>query len=61
MIETIKEEEEQKLAYMDSNYQSNEQETKNKSQEDLESIKIILMKKIEELDKEFEVNFNKFV
>ena len=61
MIETIREEEEQKLEEMKSAFESSREETKNKNVEDLESMKHDLIKKIEDLDKEFEVSFNKFV
>lgn len=61
MIETIREEEELKLEEMKSAFESSREETKNKNVEDLESMKHDLIKKIEDLDKEFEVSFNKFV
>lgn len=61
MIETIEEEETNKLNDMKEAYDSSREETKNKNVEDLESMKHDLIKKIEELDKEFEVNFNKYV
>ena len=37
------------------------EETKNKNVEELESMKHELIKKIEDLDKEFEVHFNRYV
>ncbi len=61
MIETIREEEDIKLEEMKSAFESSREETKNKNVEDLESMKHDLIKKIEDLDKEFEVSFNKFV
>merc|ERR1712166_412405 len=61
MIETIEEEENNKLNDMKEAYDSSREETKNKNVEDLESMKHDLIKKIEDLDKEFEVSFNKYV
>lgn len=61
MIETIREEEEQKLADMKNAFESNREETKNKNVEDLEQMKSDLIKKIEELDRQFEASFAKFV
>ena len=61
MIDTIKEEEESKLKQMKDDFESLREETKNKNVEELESMKHDLIKKIEDLDKEFEVNFNRYV
>ena len=61
MIETIREEEEQKLADMKSASESNREETKNKNVEDLEQMKSDLIRKIEDLDKKFEGTFSKFI
>jgi dynein regulatory complex subunit 2 len=61
MIETIEEEENNKLDEMKEAYDSGKEETKNKNVEDLESMKHELIKKIEELDKEFEVSFTKYI
>jgi hypothetical protein len=61
MIETIDEEENSKLRKMKDDFESLRQETKNKNVEELESMKHDLIKKIEDLDKEFEVNFNRYV
>lgn len=61
MIDTIQEEEENKLNEMKEAYDGAREETKNKNVEDLESMKHDLIKKIEDLDKEFEVSFNKYV
>jgi uncharacterized protein YfbU (UPF0304 family) len=61
MIETIEEEENAKLKQMQEDHDSLREETKNKNVEELESMKHELIKKIEELDKEFEVHFNKYV
>jgi len=46
---------------MQEDHDSLREETKNKNVEELESMKHELIKKIEELDKEFEVHFNKYV
>ena len=59
MIETIRETEEAKLDEINQNFESLREETRNKNVEDLETMKQNLIKKIEELDKEFEVSFNK--
>ena len=61
MIETIREEEENKLAEMKNAFEGSREETKNKNVEDLESMKHDLIRKIEDLDKEFDVSFTKFV
>ncbi len=61
MIETIEEEENNKLKQMKDDFESLREETKNKNVEELESMKHDLIKKIEDLDKEFEVNFNRYV
>jgi len=61
MIETIEEEENAKLKQMKEDFASTREETKNKNMEELETMKHELIKKIEELDKEFEVNFNRYV
>lgn len=61
MIDTIEEEENNKLKEMKDSYESLREETKNKNVEELEAMKHDLIKKIEELDKEFEVNFNRYV
>mmetsp|Transcript_32002 Transcript_32002/g.23652 ORF Transcript_32002/g.23652 Transcript_32002/m.23652 type:complete len:146 (+) Transcript_32002:358-795(+) len=61
MIETIEEEENNKLKQMKEDFDALREETKNKNVEDLESMKHDLIKKIEDLDKEFEVNFNRYV
>jgi len=61
MIETIEEEENAKLKAMKDQFESTREETKNRNVEELESMKHELIKKIEELDKEFEINFNKYV
>lgn len=61
MIETIEEEENNKLKQMKDDFESLREETKNKNVEELESMKHDLIKKIEDLDKEFEVAFNRYV
>lgn len=61
MIETIIEEEESKIKQMLDDHEAIREETKNKNVEELESMKHELIKKIEDLDKDFEVNFNHYV
>ena len=61
MIETIEEEENNKLKQMKEDFDALREETKNKNVEELEAMKHDLIKKIEDLDKEFEVNFNRYV
>jgi DNA anti-recombination protein RmuC len=61
MIETIDEEENSKLKKMKDDFESLREETKNKNVEELESMKHDLIKKIDDLDKEFEVSFNRYV
>jgi len=61
MIETIQEEETAKLKLLKTEFEGNREETKNKNVEELESMKHDLIKKIEELDKEFEVHFQKYM
>jgi hypothetical protein len=46
---------------MKEDFDSLREETKNKNVEELESMKHDLIKKIEDLDKEFEVTFNRYV
>jgi DNA repair exonuclease SbcCD ATPase subunit len=46
---------------MKDDFESLREETKNKNVEELESMKHDLIKKIEDLDKEFEVNFHSYV
>jgi hypothetical protein len=60
MIETIDEEENSKLKKMKDDFESLREETKNKNVEELESMKHDLIKKIDDLDKEFTVSFNKY-
>lgn len=45
---------------MMSEYDSLREETKNRNVEELEGMKFILIGKIEELDKEFQVHYNQF-
>lgn len=54
MILTIKEEEEAKLLEMQGAFEGEREEIKNKNVEDLEGMKHDLIKKIEDLDSEFE-------
>ena len=61
MIETIRENEENKLNEMRNQFESTREETKNRNVEELETMKQDLIKKIEALDASFEVSFNKFV
>lgn len=61
MILTIEEEENAKLKEMQDHHDAQREETKNKNDEELESMKHVLIKQIEKLDKEFEVHFNKYV
>ena len=61
MIDTIDEEENNKLKEMKEAFEALREETKNKNVEELEAMKHDLIKKIEDLDKEFEVNFNRYV
>jgi DNA anti-recombination protein RmuC len=60
MIETIDEEENSKLKKMKDDFESLREETKNKNVEELETMKHDLIKKIDDLDKEFTVSFNKY-
>jgi formyltetrahydrofolate synthetase len=61
MIETIRENEENKLNEMRNAFESTREETKNRNVEELETMKQDLIKKIEALDASFEVAFNRFV
>ena len=61
MIDTIDEEENNKLKEMKDNFESLREETKNKNVEELEAMKHDLIKKIEDLDKEFEISFNRYI
>ena len=61
MVSCIEEEEKAKLKEMQEAYESLREETKNKNNEDLESIKIYLVKQITHLDSEFETHFNTYV
>jgi hypothetical protein len=45
---------------MMSEYDSLREETKNRNVEELEGMKFILIGKIEDLDKEFQVHYNQF-
>ena len=61
MIDTIEEEENGKLKKMKDDFESLRETTKNHNVEELESMKHDLIKKIEDIDKEFDVNFNRYV
>lgn len=54
MIDTIKEEEDQKLAKMKQDFDSNTVETRNKNVEDLDQMRNQLTKKIDDYDTKFE-------
>lgn len=54
MIETIREEEEAKLAKMKADFDGNTVETKNKNVEDLDQMRNQLTKKIDDYDQKFE-------
>jgi len=60
MIETIEEEENNKLKEMKEAFDAEREQTKNTNIEALESMKHELIKKIDDLDREFEVNFNRY-
>lgn len=61
MISTIEEEENAKLAKLKEDYDGLREETKNAKTEELESMKHDLIKKIEMLDQDFEVQFSNYV
>ncbi len=61
MIETIEEEETSKIRQMKEDFESYREGIKNQNTEILETMKHDLIKKIEDLDKEFEVNFNRYI
>jgi chromosome segregation ATPase len=61
MIDTIVEEETNKQKELKNQFEDERENTKNHNVEKLESMKHDLIKKIEELDKDFEVNFNRYV
>jgi len=60
MIQTITDEEHSKLQQMSQDFEALREETKNRNVEELEGMKFILIGKIEELDKEFQVHYNQF-
>ena len=60
MISTIEEQEEGKLQEMQSNFESEREEIKNHNVELLEGMKHELIRKIEEMDTEFEHTFNAY-
>ena len=61
MIATIVEEEEAKLKQMKEEFDATREETKNKNVEELESMKHDLIKKIDDIDAEFQVQFSKYL
>lgn len=60
MIDTIYEEENNKLKELKDTYDGEREQTKNTNIEALETMKHDLIKQIEKLDKDFEVHFNKY-
>lgn len=61
MITTIEEEENAKLLKLKDDFEGLREETKNEKTEELESMKHDLIKKIELLDQDFEVQFSSYV
>ena len=61
MIETIKEEEENKLKMIKETFMAEKEQVKNKNSELQDNMKMDLVKKINELDGEFEVNFRRYI
>jgi len=61
MIETFDEEANARKADLNAAFQGLREEIKNENVEELESMKHALIRKIEDLDKDFEVNFNRYV
>jgi hypothetical protein len=61
MIETFDEEAKEKTDNLRNDFNALREEIKNENVEELEAMKHDLIKKIEELDKDFEVNFNRYV
>jgi dynein regulatory complex subunit 2 len=61
MIETIREEEEAKLAKMKNDFDGHKVETQNKHVEDLDQMRNALTKQIEDYDDKFEVNFQNYL
>ena len=61
MIATINEEETAKLEKLKEDFEGLREETKNTKMEELESMKHDLIKKIENLDSTFDINFNNYV
>lgn len=61
MIETIEEEEANKVKEMKDVFENSREQTRNYNMEDMEQMKHELMKKIDHLDKQFEIKFNKYV
>lgn len=61
MIITIEEEEDQKLREMNEANENLREEIKNKNMEDLEGMKHELIRKIDDLDKNFEHNFTRYM
>jgi len=61
MIETIEEEELHKLRLLKDNFLAEKEQTRNKNLEEAETMKMDLIKKIDALDSEFEVQFNTYM
>ena len=61
MIETIEEEELNKLRLLKDNFLAEKEQTRNKNLEEAETMKMDLIKKIDALDSEFEVQFNTYM
>ena len=61
MIETFDEETKDKMNDLKRTFNELREEIKNENVEELEGMKHALIRKIEELDKDFEVHFNKYV
>jgi len=61
MIETFDEVTAEKKKKLRDDYKKRRQEIQNENVEVLETMKHDLIKKIEDLDKDFEVNFNRYV
>jgi len=61
MIATINEEETAKLEKLKDEFEGLREETKNEKMEELETMKHDLIKKIEQLDQDFEISFSNYV
>ena len=61
MIETIKEEEENKLKNIKDSFMAEKEQVKNKNSELQDNMKMDLVRKINELDNDFEVQFRRYL